>query len=516
MSEEKNINGQAPEVEELDLNEQRRIRREKLAKLQEMGRNPILHETWPVDHHSKEIKDNFEEMEGKRVVMAGRMMAKRNMGKASFIDIQDKEGRIQCYVRQDAITPEEYQIFVTYDLGDILGIEGEVFKTRHGEISIKVDKLALLSKSLQPLPDKWHGLKDQDQRYRQRYVDLIVNPEVCDMFRKRSAIIHEVRRVLEEDFGYLEVDTPILVPIAGGAAARPFNTHHNTLDMDLKMRISNELYLKRLIVGGLDRVYEMGKMFRNEGMDRNHNPEYTGMECYMAYGNMEDTMEVTEQVVSKAALKANGSMIINYQGKTFDLTPPWRRLTMSDAVKEITGVDFDQIVTDEEAREAARAYGKKVGQEMEEKDLAHWTRGKILAEMFEEYCEDVPGYLDGPVFVIGHPVEISPLSKRDPKDPRITRRFEAYVNGWEIANAFSELNDPIDQYERFKEQQAQLDTGEDEEAHPMDEDFVNALEVGMPPTGGLGIGIDRVIMLITDAPSIRDIILFPTMKPLDK
>ena len=448
--------------------------------------------------------------------MAGRMMAKRNMGKASFIDIQDKSGRIQCYVRQDAITPEEYQIFITYDLGDIIGIEGEVFKTRHGEISIKVDKLVLLSKSLQPLPDKYHGLKDQDQRYRQRYVDLIVNPEVCDVFRKRSAIIKEVRRVLEEQFGYLEVDTPILVPIAGGAAARPFNTHHNTLDMDLKMRISNELYLKRLIVGGLDRVYEMGKMFRNEGMDRNHNPEYTGMECYMAYADMEVMMEVTEQVVYQAALKANGTAVINYQGKEFDLTPPWRRLTMSDAVKEITGVDFDQIVTDEEAREAARAYGKKVEQEMEEDDLKHWTRGKILAEMFEEYCEDVPGYLDGPVFVIGHPVEISPLSKRDSNDPRITRRFEAYVNGWEIANAFSELNDPIDQYERFKEQQAQLDSGEDDEAHPMDEDFVNALEVGMPPTGGLGIGIDRVIMLITDAPSIRDIILFPTMKPIEK
>ncbi len=516
MSEEKNIKAQAPEEAELDLNEQRRIRREKLAKLQEMGRNPFLQETWPVDHHSKDVKDNFEDMEGKRVSMAGRIMAKRNMGKASFLDMQDKQGRIQCYVRQDAITPEEYEIFLTYDLGDIIGVEGEVFKTRHGEISIKVDRLVLLSKSLQPLPDKWHGLKDQDQRYRQRYVDLIVNPEVCDVFRKRSAIIHEIRRVLEEDFGYLEVDTPILTTIAGGANARPFNTHHNTLDLDMKLRISNELYLKRLIVGGLDRVYEMGKMFRNEGMDRNHNPEYTGMECYMAYGNMESTMEVTEQVVSKAALAATGSMVITYQGKTFDLTPPWRRLTMSDAIKEITGVDFAQITTDEEARAAATAYGKKAGKELEAEELAHWTRGKILAEMFEEYCEDVPGYLDGPVFIIGHPVEVSPLSKRDPQDPRITRRFEAYVNGWEIANAFSELNDPIDQYERFKVQQAQLDTGEDDEAHPMDEDFVNALEVGLPPTGGLGIGIDRVIMLITDAPSIRDIILFPTMKPVEK
>ncbi|MBO5667145.1 MAG: lysine--tRNA ligase, partial [Firmicutes bacterium] len=446
MTEEKNIN-QAPAVEELDLNEQRRIRREKLAKLQEMGRDPFLHETWPVDSDSKQIKDNFEEMEGKQVVIAGRMMAKRNMGKASFIDIQDKSGRIQGYVRQDAITPEEYQIFVTYDLGDIVGVEGEVFKTRHGEISVKVDKIVLLSKCLQPLPEKYHGLKDQDQRYRQRYVDLIVNPEVVETFRKRTTIIHEIRRVLEDEFGYLEVDTPILTPIAGGAAARPFDTHHNTLNMPLKMRISNELYLKRLIVGGLDRVYEMGKMFRNEGMDRNHNPEFTSMECYMAYADMDMMMKVTEEVVSQAAMKANGSMVIEYQGKSFDLTPPWRRLTMSDAIKEITGVDFDQIVTDEEAREAARAYGKKVGQEMDEKELAKWTRGKILAEMFEDYCEDVPGYLDGPVFIIGHPVEISPLSKRDPEDPRITRRFEAYINGWEIANAFSELNDPIDQYQ---------------------------------------------------------------------
>ncbi|MEG0721904.1 MAG: lysine--tRNA ligase, partial [Lachnospiraceae bacterium] len=330
-----------------------------------------------------------------------------------------------------------------------------------------------------------------------------------ETFMMRSRIIKEIKRTLEEDFGYLEVDTPILTTIAGGANARPFDTHHNTLDLDMKMRISNELYLKRLTVGGLDRVYEMGKMFRNEGMDKNHNPEFTSMECYMAYGNMEDTMEVTEQVVSKAALKATGSMVIEYQGKTFDLTPPWRKLDMGDAVKEITGVDFSTIETDEEARAAAIKYG------MDKDDVKDMTRGKLLAEMFEEYCEEVPGYLDGPVFVTGHPVEISPLAKRDPEDPRITRRFEAYVNCWEIANAFSELNDPIDQYERFKEQQAQLDDGTDDEAHPMDEDFVNALEVGLPPTGGLGIGIDRVIMLITNAASIRDIILFPTMKPLE-
>lgn len=503
------VNVEEVEVSEEQLTEQRRIRREKLKKLQDMGRNPFLIEEWKVDAYSQDIKDNFDEMEGKKVTIAGRIMANRHMGKASFIDVQDKLGRIQSYVRQDAITPEEYEIFKTYDIGDIVGIVGEVFKTRHGEISVKAEELVLLSKSLQVLPNKWHGLKDIDQRYRQRYVDLIINPEVRDMFYKRSAIIKEIKRTLEEDFGYLEVDTPILTTIAGGANARPFNTHHNTLDLDMKLRISNELFLKRLVVGGLDRVYEMGKMFRNEGMDRNHNPEFTSMECYAAYTNMEFVMEVTERVVSNAAMKANGSMKITYQGKEFDLTPPWRRLTMSDAVKEITGVDFDQIETDEEARAAAIKYG------MDAEEVNKMTRGKIIAEMFEEYCEDVPGYLDGPVFVIGHPVEISPLAKRDPKDPRITRRFEAYVNGWEIANAFSELNDPIDQYERFAEQQAQLDSGEDDEAHPMDMDFVNALEVGLPPTGGLGIGIDRVIMLVTDAASIRDIILFPTMKPID-
>lgn len=507
MSEEMNKTAQEAAQEH---SEQVRIRREKLAKLQEMGRNPFLEERWDIDAYSQAVKDDFDNMEGKCVSMAGRIMAKRQMGKASFIDIQDKLGRIQVYVRQDAITPEEYEIFLTYDLGDIVGIEGEVFKTRHGEISVKASLVKLLSKSLQPLPDKWHGLKDQDQRYRQRYVDLIVNPEVRNTFIQRSKIIHEIKRVLEEEYGYLEVDTPILTTIAGGANARPFDTHHNTLDLDMKLRISNELFLKRLIVGGLDRVYEMGKMFRNEGMDRNHNPEFTSMECYMAYVDMDKVMEVTEQVVSKAALAATGSMVINYQGKTFDLTPPWRRLDMGDAVKEITGVDFAKIVTDEEARAAAIEKG------MDKDEVKNMTRGKILAEMFEEFCEDEPGYLDGPVFVVGHPVEISPLAKRDPKDPRITRRFEAYVNCWEIANAFSELNDPIDQYERFKEQQAQLDDGTDDEAHPMDEDFVNALEVGLPPTGGLGIGIDRVIMLITDAPSIRDIILFPTMKPLDK
>ena len=514
MSEEKKIVDQqeeaVEEISEEELNEQRVIRREKLKELQEAGRNPFLVEKWNVSNHSQSIKDDFENMEGKEVSIAGRIMAKRGMGKASFIDIQDKEGRIQVYVRKDMIGEEDYTWFKKYDIGDILGIEGEVFQTKHGEISVKAHKVVLMSKSLQVLPNKWQGLKDTDQRYRQRYVDLIMNQDVRDTFYKRATIIKEIKRVLEEDFGYLEVDTPVLTTIAGGANARPFNTHHNTLNLDMKLRISNELFLKRLIVGGLDRVYEMGKMFRNEGMDRNHNPEYTSMECYMAYGDMEDTMRVLEQLVSKACEKVNGTMEIEYQGKKFDLTPPWNRIDMADAIKQITGIDFGTITTDEEARSAAIGYG------MEAEEVNSWTRGKILAEMFEEYCEDVPGFLDGPVFVTGHPVEISPLAKRDSEDPRITRRFEAYINGWEIANAFSELNDPIDQYERFKVQQEQLDTGEDDEAHPMDEDFVNALEVGLPPTGGLGIGVDRVIMLLTDAPSIRDVMLFPTMKPIEK
>lgn len=509
-TQEKNLSVNAPteELSEENLSEQRQIRREKLKKLREAGRDPFIQENWNVTAHSMDIKENFDAMEDEEVSCAGRIMAFRRMGKMAFVDIQDKQGRIQCVVKKDDIGAEEYDWFKTYDIGDIIGVEGTVFKTKAGEVSIQVYKLVLLSKSLQVLPNKWHGLKDTDIRYRQRYTDLIMNPEVRETFYKRAAIIKEIRRVLEEDYGYLEVDTPILTTIAGGANARPFNTHHNTLNLDMKLRISNELYLKRLIVGGLDRVYEMGKMFRNEGMDRSHNPEFTNMECYMAYGDMESVMDVTEQVVSKAAIAVNGSPVITYQGKEFDLTPPWRRLNMADAVKEITGVDFSKIDTDEEARAAAIEKG------MDKDEVSGWTRGKIIAEMFEEFCEDVPGYLDGPVFVIGHPVEISPLAKRDPEDPRITRRFEAYVNGWEIGNAFSELNDPIDQYERFAEQQKQLESGEDDEAHPMDMDFVNALEVGLPPTGGLGIGIDRVIMLITDSPSIRDVILFPTMKPL--
>ena len=510
MSDERiNEQNEVFEITEQERSEQSQIRRNKLAALQEAGRNPFLQETWDQNAYSTTIKENFEEYDGKEVSIAGRMMVKRVMGKAAFIDIQDYKGRIQCHIKRDVLGEEEYKWFKQSDIGDIFGIVGKVFMTQKGEITVEATKMVLLSKSLQVLPDKWSGLKDMDIRYRQRYVDLIMNPEVKESFIKRSKIIKEIKRTLEEDFGYLEVDTPILTTIAGGANARPFNTYHNTLHLPMKLRIANELYLKRLIVGGLDRVYEMGKMFRNEGMDKNHNPEFTSMECYYAYGNMETTMRVTERVISNAAKASTGSMVINYQGKEFDLTPPWQVLDMTDAVKQVTGVDFHAIETDEEARAAAIGYG------MDEEDVAGLSRGKLIAEMFEEYCEDYPGLLNGPVFVTGHPVEISPLAKRDPKDPRITRRFEAYINGWEVANAFSELNDPIDQYERFVEQQHELDCGIDDEAHPMDMDFVNALEVGLPPTGGLGIGIDRVIMLVTDAPTIRDVILFPTMKPLD-
>ncbi|MDR2157640.1 MAG: lysine--tRNA ligase [Clostridiales Family XIII bacterium] len=481
----------------------RLIRRGKLKKLQEMGRNPYLNEHWDVGAYSEDIRERFDEMDGTDVSVAGRIMAFRHMGKASFVDIRDYRGKIQIYARRDAITPEEYDIFLTYDIGDIIGVEGSVFRTRHGEVSVKAARIVLLTKSLQILPNKWQGLKDTEMRYRRRYVDLIMNPDVKETFIKRAKIIKEIRRYLEEDEGFLEVDTPILTLIAGGANARPFTTHHNALDIDMKLRISNELYLKRLTVGGLDRVYEMGKMFRNEGMDRNHNPEYTSMELYQAYGRMEDVMRITENIVSKAAETVLGSMTITYQGNVFDLTPPWDRLSMQDAVKKWVGVDFDTIGTDGEAREVAKKYGLE--------DWETLTRGLVIAELFEAYCEQ---YLTGPIFITGHPVDISPLAKRDPADPRNTRRFEAYINTWEVANGFSELNDPIDQYRRFKEQQEMLEAG-DEEAHPMDEDFVNALEVGLPPTGGLGVGVDRVITLITDSPSIRDIILFPTMKPVE-
>lgn len=507
-------NQQAPAEEHImteeELGEQRQIRRNKLADLRAMGRDPYVIETYDVTAHSMDIKDNYEAMEDQEVSVAGRIMSKRVMGKAAFFDILDKQGRIQCYVRRDDIGTDEYKLFKTYDIGDIVGLKGIVFKTRTGEVSIHTNELTLLCKSLQVLPDKWSGLQDVDMRYRQRYVDLIMNRDVRDTFIKRAKIISKVREVLEEDYGFLEVETPVLNTIAGGANARPFITHHNSLDIDLTLRISLELHLKRLIVGGLDRVYEIGKVFRNEGMDKNHSPEFTSMECYMAYGNLDNMMELMEQIVYKCAMEINGSPIIKYGDKEFDVTPPWNKMDMTETVSKITGIDFSKIDTDEEAREKAIAYG------MDPASVNKWTRGKIIAEMFDDYCEDVPGLLDGPCFLTGHPVEVSPLAKKDPADPRITRRFEAYINGWEISNAFSELNDPIDQFERFAEQQRELDLGLDDEAHPMDRDFVNALEVGMPPTGGLGIGIDRLVMLLTDSATIRDVQLFPTMKPESK
>lgn len=508
-------NNNQQEVKELtaaEVNEQRQIKRNKLQELRDMGRDPFVEETWEVTAHSQKIKDEFDTLEDQEVSIAGRIMAFRRMGKVAFVDLLDKDGRIQVFVARDNITTEEYQIFKTYDVGDILGIKGVVFKTKTGEISIRAEQVVLLCKSIQVLPNKWQGLKDTDLRYRQRYVDLIMNEDVRETFRKRSKIISTMRKVLEEDYGLMEVETPVLGNIAGGAAARPFLTHHNSLDIDMTMRISLELHLKRLIVGGLDGVYEIGKVFRNEGMDKNHSPEFTSMEAYKAYVNLETMMDLMEQVTYKCAMAVNGSPIIKYGDKEFDVTPPWNKIDMTEAVIKTTGIPFDKITSDEEAVAAAKAYGMNF-EDLKESEL---TRGKIIAEMFEDYCEDVPGFLDGPCFVCGHPVEVSPLAKKDPKDPRITRRFEAYINGWELCNAFSELNDPIDQYERFAEQQRQLDLGIDDEAHPMDTDFVNALEVGMPPTGGIGIGVDRLVMLLTDSATIRDVQLFPTMKTLER
>ena len=516
MSENKpqnnNAAGQAEEREltEKEIGEQRQIKRKKLEELRAAGRDPYLEETFDVSAHSGDIKENFEAMEDQDVRVAGRIMAFRRMGKVAFVDMQDKQGRIQVFVARDNIGQDEYNVFKTYDVGDIIGVSGVVFKTKTGEISVRAMEVKLLCKSLQVLPNKWHGLKDTDLRYRQRYVDLIMNEDVRDTFLKRAKIISTMRRVLEEDYDLIEVETPVLGNIAGGAAARPFLTHHNTLDIDMTLRISLELHLKRLIVGGLDGVYEIGKVFRNEGMDKNHSPEFTSMEAYKAYVNLETMMDLMEQVTYKCAMAVNGTPIIKYGDKEFDVTPPWRKIDMTQAVIDATGIPFDKIDSDEEAIEAAKKYGMTFENE------ADWSRGKLIAEMFEDYCEDIPGFLDGPCFVCGHPLEVSPLAKKDPKDPRITRRFESYINGWELSNAFSELNDPIDQYERFAEQQRQLDLGIDDEAHPMDTDFVNALEVGMPPTGGIGIGVDRLVMLLTDSATIRDVQLFPTMKPEGK
>lgn len=490
-------------MQNTDLNEMLQIRRQKLKELQDQGKNPFLIEKFNPDHHTTDITDNYDEFEGKEVTVAGRVMSKRGHGKISFMDIQDMKGRIQILSKIDELGEEAYKIISYLDMGDIIGVEGEVFKTQSGEISIKAKKLTLLSKSLQILPEKWHGLKDPDLRYRQRYVDLIVNPEVKETFLLRNKIIRKIREYLD-NLGYLEVETPILGNIAGGANARPFLTHHNALNIDMSLRIANELYLKRLIVGGFDKVYEMGKMFRNEGMDTRHNPEFTNIELYEAYADYNDMMEITENLVAYVAKEVLGTTKVEYQGKTIDFTPPWRRIKMQDAVKEHTGVDFDKINTDEEALEVAKEHKLEIKPGM--------TRGHVISEMFEEFCEQ---YMDQPTFIIGHPVEISPLAKRNPDDPRITNRFEAFANCWEIANAFSELNDPIDQRERFEEQLRQKEYGDDE-AHPMDEDFLNAIEVGLPPTGGLGIGVDRLIILLTNQASIRDVIFFPTMKPIGK
>ena len=502
MSNNKNTEANVEMTSE-ELSEVLQVRRDKLANLQEMGRDPFKESRYDRTHYSVQVKEGFEALEGETVKIAGRMMSKRIQGKAGFIDIQDAEGRIQSYVRKDRLGDEEYTIFKTYDIGDIVGIEGEVFITKRGEISVKADKVTLLSKSLQILPEKYHGLKDQELRYRQRYVDLIVNPEVKDAFITRTKALKALRSYLDER-GFLEVETPILNTIAGGANARAFITHHNTLHIPMYLRIANELYLKRLIVGGFDKVYEMGRMFRNEGMDMKHNPEYTAIELYQAYADYTDMMEITENLIAHMAEVATGSTKIVYQGKEIDFKPPWRRMTMIDCVNEFSGVDFNEINTDEEAIAIAKEKGIEIKPGM--------RRGEIIAEFFEEFGEDK---LVQPTFITQHPVEISPLSKRNNEDPRLTDRFEAFANGWELANAFSELNDPIDQKGRFMDQLRKKELGDDE-ACDMDEDFLNALEVGLPPTGGLGIGIDRVIMLLTDSSSIRDVLLFPTMKPIEK
>ncbi|MEG1285021.1 MAG: lysine--tRNA ligase [Romboutsia sp.] len=485
-----------------ELSEVLQVRRDKLAKLQEMGRNPFNQSRYDRTNYSGDIKNDFDALEGKVVKLAGRIMSKRIQGKAGFIDIQDKDGRIQCYVRLDRIGEEEYSIFSTYDIGDIIGVEGEVFKTKKEEISIKANEVVLLSKSLQILPEKYHGLKDQDLRYRQRYVDLIVNPEVKEAFLTRTKALKALRSYLDER-GFLEVETPILNTIAGGANARPFVTHHNTLDIPMYLRIANELYLKRLIVGGFDKVYEMGRMFRNEGMSIKHNPEYTAMELYQAYADYTDMMEITENLIAHMAKVATGSMVVNYQGIEIDFTPPWKRMTMEECVKEHTGVDFSIINTDEEALAIAKEKGIELSPGM--------RRGEVINAFFETFGEDK---LIQPTFITHHPVEVSPLAKRNVEDPRRTDRFEAFANKWELANAFSELNDPIDQKGRFMDQVRKKELGDDE-ACDMDEDFINALEVGLPPTGGLGIGIDRTIMLLTNSTTIRDVLLFPTMKPID-
>ena len=489
-----------PETE-AELTEVLRVRREKLAQLVEDGKDPFQITKFDVTHHSAEIKDDFDALEDKEVVVAGRMMSKRVMGKASFCNVQDLKGGIQCYVARDAVGEDSYKDFKKFDIGDIIGVRGEVFKTKTGEISIHASAVTLLSKSLQVLPEKFHGLTNTDMRYRQRYVDLIVNPEVKDTFVKRSKIIKEIRNFLDGR-GFMEVETPMLVSNAGGAAARPFETHYNALNEDVKLRISLELYLKRLIVGGLEKVYEIGRVFRNEGVDTRHNPEFTLMELYQAYTDYYGMMELTENMFRYLAEKVCGSAVITYNGVEIDLSKPFARLTMNDAIKKYAGIDFDEVKTDEEAK----ALAKEHHIEYEERH----TKGDIINLFFEEYCEKE---LIQPTFIMDHPLAISPLTKKKPSDPTKVERFELFINTWEMCNAYSELNDPIDQRERFAAQDAAFAAG-DEEANHTDEDFLNALEYGMPPTGGIGYGIDRLVMLLTDSPAIRDVLLFPTMKTL--
>ena len=495
MAGEKNVQVQ-------DINQLLKVRRDKLKELQDNGKDPFVITKYDVTHHSQEVKDNFETLEGQSVSLAGRVMSKRVMGKASFCHIQDLQGTIQSYVARDSIGEEEYKAFKKMDIGDIVGLKGEVFKTKTGEISIHASEITLLSKSLQILPEKFHGLTNTDIRYRQRYVDLIMNPEVKDTFIKRSQILKEIRNFLDGR-GFMEVETPMLVSNAGGAAARPFETHYNALDEDVKLRISLELYLKRLIVGGLERVYEIGRVFRNEGVDTRHNPEFTLMELYQAYTDYEGMMELTESMFRYLAEKVCGSAVIQYNDTVIDMSKPFERITMIDAVKKYSGVDFAQVATDEEA--------KALADERHIEYEAHHKKGDIINLFFEEYCEDK---MIQPTFVMDHPVEISPLTKKKPENPELVERFELFIYGREMCNAYSELNDPIDQRERFAAQEEAFAAG-DEEANHTDEDFLNALEIGMPPTGGIGYGIDRLVMLLTNSQAIRDVLLFPTMKSLN-
>jgi lysyl-tRNA synthetase class 2 len=491
------------EALEEEYNELIKQRRQKLNELREKGEDPFDVYTYDVTHSSKEIVENFESLDGSDVSVAGRLLSKRVHGKAGFSDLYDRYGKIQLYVKIDDLGEEKLKFFKTLDLGDIIGVKGTVFKTHKGEISVHVKDFTLLTKSLKPLPEKWHGLKDPDLKYRQRYVDLIINQDVRDTFFKRTQIIRAIRKFLD-DRGYIEVETPILSPIAGGAAARPFVTHHNTLDIDMYLRIATELYLKRLIVGGFERVYDIGKNFRNEGMDIRHNPEFTMIELYQAYADYNDMMEITENMIAAVSMEVLGSTKVSYQGTEIDFKPPWNRITMVDAVKQYAGVDFNEVKSDEEAREIAKSHKLEL-----KKKLQDCTKGDILNALFEEYGEK---NLIQPTFLLDYPVEISPLTKKKRGNPELTERFEAFVFGREIGNAYSELNDPIVQKERFIQQLKERELGDDE-AYMMDDDFINALEIGMPPTGGLGIGIDRIIMFLTDSYSIRDVILFPTMKP---